>query len=75
MEFTEMEKQMLYQQREVSGMPSSRKYLWPHGMLGYTTIKKGARGGQLIIMPVVIADFVSGLWEYWGTDGFGSTGE
>lgn len=37
MEFTEMEKQMLYQQREVSGMPSSRKYLWPHGMLGYTT--------------------------------------
>ena len=39
------------------------------------TIQKGARVGQLIIMPVVIADFVSGLGEERGTGGFGSTGE
>ena len=38
-------------------------------------IKKGARVGQLIITPVVIADFVSGLGEERGTGGFGSTGE
>lgn len=38
-------------------------------------IKKGARIGQLIITPVVIADFVSGLREERGTGGFGSTGE
>ncbi len=39
------------------------------------TLKKGARVGQLIITPVVIADFVSGLGEERGTGGFGSTGE
>ena len=39
------------------------------------TIQEGARVGQLIIMPVVIADFVSGLGEERGTGGFGSTGE
>lgn len=38
-------------------------------------IKKGVRIGQLIITPVVIADFVSGLGEERGTGGFGSTGE
>ena len=38
------------------------------------TIQKGARVGQLIIMPVVIADFVSGLGEERGAGGFGSTG-
>ncbi len=38
-------------------------------------IKKGARVGQLIITPVVIADFVFGLGEERGTGGFGSTGE
>ena len=31
-------------------------------------------GRQLIIMPVVIADFVSGLGEERGAGGFGSTG-
>lgn len=39
------------------------------------TIKKGARVRQLIITPVVIADFVSGLGEERGMGGFGSTGE
>lgn len=38
-------------------------------------IQKGARVGQLIITPVVIADFVSALGEERGTRGFGSTGE
>ena len=38
-------------------------------------IQKGARVGQLIITPVVIADFVSTLGEERGTGGFGSTGE
>lgn len=39
------------------------------------TIQEGARVGQLIFMPVLIADFVSGLGEERGTGGFGSTGE
>lgn len=38
-------------------------------------IQKGARVGQLIITPVVIADFVSTLGEERGTGGFGSTRE
>lgn len=39
------------------------------------TIRKGARVGQLVITPVVIADFVSELGKERGTGGFGSTGE
>ena len=39
------------------------------------TISKGARIGQLVISPVVIADFVSEHGADRGTDTFGSTGE
>ena len=39
------------------------------------TIPKGARVGQLVITPVVIADFVSELGAERGTGAFGSTGE
>lgn len=39
------------------------------------TISKGARIGQLVISPVVIADFVSEHGADRGTDAFGSTGE
>ena len=39
------------------------------------TIPKGARVGQLVIMPVVIADFVSEVGVERGTGAFGSTGE
>lgn len=36
---------------------------------------KGMRVGQLVITPVVIADFVSELGAQRGTGGFGSTGK
>lgn len=36
---------------------------------------KGPRVGQLVIMPVVIADFVSNLGEDRGKGAFGSTGK
>lgn len=39
------------------------------------TIKKDTRIGQLIITPVVIADFVLDFGEERGTGSFGSTGE
>ena len=39
------------------------------------TLHKDSRIGQLIIMPVVIADFVTELSESRGTGAFGSTGE
>ncbi len=39
------------------------------------TIPKGARIGQLVISPVVIADFVSEHGTDRGTDALGSTGE
>lgn len=39
------------------------------------TIKKGIRIGQLIITPVIIADFVLDFREERGTGSFGSTGE
>lgn len=39
------------------------------------TITKGSRIGQLVITPVVIADFVSELGSERGTNGFGSTGK
>lgn len=39
------------------------------------TIQEGAKVGHLIVIPVVIADFVSRLGEERGTGGFGSTGE
>lgn len=39
------------------------------------TIPKGTRIGQLIISPVVIADFVSKRSPKRGTDAFGSTGK
>ena len=38
-------------------------------------LSKGSRVGQLVITPVVIADFVSEPGEQRGTDGFGSTGK
>ena len=38
-------------------------------------IKKDTRVGQLIITPVVIADFVFEMGEQRGTGAFGSTGE
>ena len=37
-------------------------------------LSKGYRVGQLVIIPVVIADFVSELGEQRGTGGLGSTG-
>lgn len=39
------------------------------------TIKKDTRVGQLVITPVVIADFVYEMGEQRGTGAFGSTGE
>ena len=39
------------------------------------TIKKDTRIGQLIITPVIIADFVLALGTERGADSFGSTGE
>ena len=39
------------------------------------TIHKNTRVGQLVITPVVIADFVLDLDEERGTGAFGSTGE
>lgn len=38
------------------------------------TIKRGERIGQLVIMPVVVADFVQDLGAERGEGGFGSTG-
>ncbi len=38
-------------------------------------ITKGERIGQLVIMPVVIAEFVSALGAERGMEGFGSTGK
>ena len=38
-------------------------------------LSKGSRVGQLVITPVVIADFVTELGEQRGTGGFGSTGK
>ena len=37
--------------------------------------KKDTRIGQLIIIPVIIADFVLDLGRTRGTGAFGSTGE
>lgn len=37
-------------------------------------IKAGDKIGQLVIMPVVIADFTFENWEERGTGAFGSTG-
>ena len=39
------------------------------------SIRKGARIGQLIIIPVIISDYVFSRGEQRGTGGFGSTGE
>ena len=38
------------------------------------TVKNGDRIGQLVIMPVVIADFIEDDIEERGSNGFGSTG-
>lgn len=40
-----------------------------------TRHQKGARIGQLVITPTVIADFVTDLGTERGTGSFGSTGE
>lgn len=37
-------------------------------------IEKGERIGQLVILPIVLADFVTDLGEERGTDAFNSTG-
>ena len=39
------------------------------------TINEGDRIGQLVILPCVIADFVTGPLEERGSKGFGSTGK
>lgn len=39
------------------------------------TISKDTRVGQLVITPIVIADFVFDLGKERGTDAFGSSGE
>lgn len=39
------------------------------------TISENARIGQLVVMPVVIADYVAELGRERGTGAFGSTGE
>ena len=39
------------------------------------TIRKGARIGQLVIVPVIMADYGFSRGEQRGTGGFGSTGE
>ena len=51
-----------------------------HAILTNTTgqtqwISKGERVGQLVIVPVVVADFVTELGEGRGTGAFGSTGK
>lgn len=38
-------------------------------------LSKDSRIGQLIIMPVVIADFVNELWSERSSGAFGSTGK
>lgn len=38
-------------------------------------IPGGTRVGQLVVMPVVLADFVADLGDERGDDGFGSTGD
>lgn len=38
-------------------------------------IKDGERIGQLVIVPVVLADFVTEFGDNRGSNGFGSTGE
>lgn len=38
------------------------------------TVKNGDRIGQLVVMPVVVADFVTETGEERGSDAFGSTG-
>lgn len=40
----------------------------------FVEIKQGDRIGQLVIMPVVVADFVTETGEERGENGFGSTG-
>lgn len=40
----------------------------------YYIIKNGDRIGQLVIMPVVVADFITEDFEERGTGAFGSTG-
>lgn len=38
-------------------------------------LMEGSRIGQLVILPVVIADFVEDMGNERGTNGFGSTGQ
>lgn len=40
----------------------------------YVEIKQGDRIGQLVIMPIVVADFVTETGKERGENGFGSTG-
>lgn len=46
-----------------------------NGSNGQFCIKNGDRIGQLVVTPVVIADFITEDIEERGTNGFGSTGK
>ena len=75
---------------EIARIPLGFGLIIPDGFAGYRgeihaiisnvstssqTIHKDTRVGQLVITPVVIADFVLDLGEKRGTGAFGSTGE
>ena len=53
----------------------SHHYIISNVSTSSQTIHKDTRVGQLVITPVVIADFVLDLGEERGTGAFGSTGE
>lgn len=56
-------------------MPEVKNGLWDNVSSQPHTVSKGSRIGQLVITPVIIADFVTYLGTERGTGGFGSTGE
>ena len=67
---------------EITKIPLGFGIEVPDGFAGYVFprsqtrhIPKGSRIGQLVITPVVIADFVTELGEQRGTGAFGSTGK
>ena len=59
----------------VAVVGASRRFLTQITSTSSQTIHKDTRVGQLVITPVVIADFVLNLGEERGTGAFGSTGE
>ena len=65
---------------EITKIPLGFGIEVPDGFAGYVFPRssmavKGSRIGQLVITPVVIADFVTELGEQRGTGAFGSTGK